>query len=67
MAGMILGEFGDAATLSDQHKFFSTHLSPWATHFFKDLEAAKTASFYMPVGTVGRLFLEVEEQAFSMS
>ncbi len=67
MAGLILGEFGEAATLEQQRKFFSTHLSPWATHFFKDLEAAKTASFFMPVGAVGRLFLEVEEQAFSMS
>ncbi len=67
MAGLILGDFGEAATLEQQHNFFRTHLSPWATHFFKDLEAAKTARFYRPVGTVGRLFLDVEEQAFAMS
>ncbi|MCP4935140.1 MAG: molecular chaperone TorD family protein [bacterium] len=67
MAGLILGEYGEASTLEQQHKFFRTHLSPWASHFFKDLEAAKTANFYKPVGAVGRLFLEIEEQAFSMS
>jgi TorA maturation chaperone TorD len=42
------------------------HIEPWAEHFFKDLEAAKLSRFYQPVGTVGRLFMEIEKSAFSM-
>ena len=31
-----------------------------------DIEAAKTAVFYAPAGTIGKLFIEIESQAFSM-
>ena len=31
------------------------------------LEAARNAAFYMPVGTIGRLFMAVESQAFEMA
>lgn len=66
MAGLIRGEFGDPLTLEDQNAFFNTHLAPWATHFFTDLEAAESSVFYAPVGKIGRAFMEIEIEAFRM-
>lgn len=67
MAGLIDGAFGAPADLETQRKFFDAHIGPWAGKFFSDLEAAKTASFYMPVGAAGRLFMEIESTAFEMA
>ncbi len=67
MAGLIVGAFGDPADLDTQKLFFATHIQPWAPRFFEDLEAAKAAALYMPVGTVGRHFMEVEREAFEMA
>lgn len=67
MAGLITGDFGPPATLQQQRAFFETHLATWAGHFFADLEAAKSSVLYAALGTVGRLFLEIEETAFSMT
>lgn len=57
------GPDGDAC----QQSFFKTHLSPWASNFFADLEKAKNASVYAHVGTIGLLLMEIEEQAFEMA
>jgi len=67
MAGLITGAFGEPAELDEQRRFFETHIAPWAPRFFQDLQAAKAADFYKPVGTVGRLFMEIESEAFTMS
>lgn len=67
MAGLITGAFGGPATLEQQRAFFDRHLGNWAPRFFADLEAADGASFYMPVGAIGRQFLEIEAQAFAMA
>ncbi len=67
MGAMIVGRFGPPAELSAQRTFFNKHIGPWAAHFFADLEAAKNSVFYTPVGTVGRLFMEIEAEAFRMS
>lgn len=67
MAGLIRGSFGAPAPLSRQKEFFNRHIAPWAKHFFADLEGAKGSVFYTPVGTVGRLFMEIESEAFRMS
>ena len=67
MAGLITGEFGDPAPLADQKAFFEAHISSWASHFFADLEAAKTSVLYAAVGSIGRSFMEIEATAFSMS
>jgi len=66
MAGLIKGRFGAAADLATQKEFHNTHLAPWATHFFTDLEGAETSVFYAPVGSVGRAFMEIEREAFRM-
>jgi TorA maturation chaperone TorD len=67
MAGLILGEFGEPADLDDQRRFFAGHIGPWAKHFFRDLEGARSSVFYGAVGGVGRVFMDIEEVAFSMS
>ena len=67
MAGLITGAFGEPADLEQQNAFFSEHIASWAPRFFEDLEAAKSAAFFMPVGTIGRLFMAVESQGFEMA
>ncbi len=67
MAGLISGAFGTPADLETQQWFFDRHLAPWARLFFEDLENAKSARFFKPVGTVGRLFMEIETTAFEMA
>jgi TorA maturation chaperone TorD len=67
MAGLIEGSFGAPADLETQRAFFDRHLACWAETFFTDLEAARAAVLYAPVGTVGRAFIEIERTAFEMS
>ncbi|MGI9350466.1 MAG: TorD/DmsD family molecular chaperone [Rhizobiaceae bacterium] len=66
MSGLIAGRYGAPVDLSGQKEFFQNHIEPWAGHFFADLEAAKLSKFYQPVGTIGRLYVEIESNAFSM-
>ncbi|MEQ9241171.1 TorD/DmsD family molecular chaperone [Roseovarius indicus] len=67
MGALIVGRFGAPAPLPAQRDFFNRQIAPWAGHFFSDLEAAKNSVFYAPVGTVGRLFMEIESEGFRMS
>jgi TorA maturation chaperone TorD len=41
-------------------------LAPWIGRFFSDLEQAEAADFYRSVGTLGRLFIEIETEAFAL-
>lgn len=66
MAGLITGAFGPPLDLDGQRAFFETHLAPWAERFFEDLEAAKSATLYTPIGTLGRVFIGIEQAAFGM-
>ena len=66
MQGLIDGAFGAAADLPTQRAFFGAHLAPWAGQFFTDLETARSARLYQPVGRMGRLFVEIETEAFRM-
>jgi len=67
MAGMIVGRFGEPAPLETQKTFWSKHIGPWAGHFFSDLEAAKNSVFYASVGSAGKVFMEIEREAFRMT
>lgn len=67
MSGLITGGFGAPADLAEQRRFFDTHIGCWAPRFFEDLQGAQSAVLYMPVGTIGRLFMEIEVQAFDMA
>jgi TorA maturation chaperone TorD len=66
MAGLIRGRYRRAAPLSRQRDFFNRHLAPWAGHLFGDIERASNATFYAPVGAMGRLFVDVEKTAFRL-
>ena len=67
MAGLITGAFGEPADLPAQQRFFDRHIGPWAARFFEDLERAKAARLYMPVGTIGRLLMNIEREAFTIA
>lgn len=67
MAGLITGRFGAPLSIQGQYDFFSRHIGPWAEHFFTDLEGAQTSVFYAPVGTIGRMFMEIEKDAFRLA
>jgi TorA maturation chaperone TorD len=67
MGGLIVGRFGQPLGIDRQKTFFNNHIAPWASHFYSDLEAAKTSVFYASVGAVGREFMTIEREAFRMS
>lgn len=64
MAGLIDGRF-DAPPGSDR-PFFERHMKPWIGRFFADLEGAQAADFYRAVGMLGRVFIEIETEAFTL-
>jgi TorA maturation chaperone TorD len=66
MAGLIEGSFGDPAPLSTQRRFFDSHVAAWAPQFFADLENARAAVLYAPVGAIGQAFMAIEATAFAM-
>ncbi|MBL4758342.1 MAG: molecular chaperone TorD family protein [Rhizobiales bacterium] len=66
MAGIILGAFAKTGDIAAQKRFFDEHISPWAKHFFRDLEGAKASVFYAALGSIGRIFMDIEETAFAM-
>lgn len=67
MGGMIVGRFGTPASLETQKTFYNKHIAPWAGHFYADLEGAKNSVLYASIGTVGRVFMEIEREAFRMT
>ena len=71
MHGLLTGALGnlggDDARSAEAKAFFDKHLAPWAGRMFKDLEGAQSAALYMPVGTIGRLFMEIEREVCEMA
>jgi TorA maturation chaperone TorD/DNA-binding transcriptional regulator YdaS (Cro superfamily) len=65
MAGLARGDF--EADFAEQAHFFERHLKPWASRMFADLEMSRSANFYRAVGRVGRVFMELESEAFTLS
>ena len=65
MAGLAQGEF--EADFAEQARLFDRHLKPWASRMFADLEMSASAKFYRAVGRVGRVFMELETEAFTLS
>ena len=66
MSGLIRGSFAADGDLAAQADFFKKHIEPWAPLLMQDIEAAKSAVFYAPVGTIGRAFMDIESEAFGM-
>lgn len=65
MAGLVGGDI--SAPDGADRTFFEEHLAAWIGRFFADLETIKSADFYRSVGTLGRIFIEVEAHAFALS
>jgi TorA maturation chaperone TorD len=65
MSGLARGDF--EADFSEQARFFDRHLKPWAGRMFADLEISQAAHFYRAVGRAGRVFMELESEAFALS
>jgi TorA maturation chaperone TorD len=65
MSGLARGDF--EADFSEQVRFFDRHLKPWAGRMFADLEISQAAHFYRAVGRAGRVFMELESEAFALS
>jgi TorA maturation chaperone TorD len=64
MAGLVSGRL-PARPGSDQ-QIFDKHMAPWLGRFFADLERAEAADLYRRIGTLGRVFVEVEKEAFAL-
>ncbi len=45
---------------------FEKHMASWIGRFFVDLERATSADFYRKVGTLGRVFMDIEAEAFDL-
>jgi TorA maturation chaperone TorD len=65
MAGLIDRRFGTAP--GADRAFFEKHLAPWIGRFFADLEQARAAEFYRRVATLGRTFVAIESEAFTLA
>ncbi len=65
MAGLASGRF--PASQEAQRTFFEKHVSCWMGRLFTDMEKAQAAKFYRSVGTLGRVFLEIESEAFTFA
>jgi TorA maturation chaperone TorD len=64
MAGVAGGRI--PAPVETQREFFEKHLAPWIGRFFADLECSESADFYARVGAVGRTFVGIETEAFTL-
>lgn len=65
MAGLAGGPL--RASHEAQLAFFEKHMSPWMGRLFTDMEISDKAEFYRAVGTLGRLFIEIEARAFTFA
>jgi TorA maturation chaperone TorD len=45
---------------------FDKHMGPWIRRFFTDLENAQAADFYRWLGALGRVFTDIETEAFEL-
>lgn len=66
MRYLIAGEEVEVANLTQQHKFFTTHLQPWANTLCDTVAAHPKAQFYAALAGFTRAFLSVETQGFDM-
>ncbi len=66
MRYLIAGDDVEVANLTQQQKFFTTHLQPWASRMCDDIEAHPKARFYATLAAFTRAFVGVEAQGFDM-
>ncbi len=61
-----LANFGLRAPPDSDRLIFEKHMAPWIGRFFSDLERAELADFYRRLGTLGRVFMDIEAEAFEL-
>lgn len=66
MRYLIAGDDVAVANLTQQHRFFSQHLHPWAFKLCDALSQHAQAQFYAAVAELTRAFIHVEAQGFDM-
>jgi TorA maturation chaperone TorD len=64
MAGLSSGDIDTPPGI--EQGFFGDYLAPWIGRFFSDLEKNNSVDFYAAVGKLGRTFMEIESQSFSI-
>lgn len=64
MSGLASGRL--PAPPDSDRAIFTRHMAPWIGRFFADLESAESADFYSRVGALGRVFMDIETQAFDL-
>jgi len=64
MSGLASRRF--SAPAGSDREVFEQHLAPWIGRFFADLEQAEAADFYRRVGALGRVFVQIETEAFAL-
>jgi len=64
MAGLAGGQI--AAAPGTDREFFTRHLAPWIGRFYADLAQAESRDFYSRVGALGRVFIAIETEAFTL-
>lgn len=65
MSGLAGGRFG--APRGSDRQIFEKHMAPWIGRFFTDLERAEAADLYRRIGALGRVFMEIEADAFALA
>ena len=65
MAAFAGGRF--AAPDGAERRLFEKHMAPWMGRLFADIERAESADFYRYVGTLGRVFMDIETEAFAFA
>jgi len=65
MSGLASGRL--PAPPNSDRLIFDKHMAPWIGRFFADLERAEAADFYRRVGTLGRVFIDIESEAFALA
>lgn len=66
MRYLIAGEEVEVANLTQQQKFFTAHLQPWALTMCDTVAAHPKAQFYAALAGFTRAFVAVETQGFDM-
>ena len=54
------------APAESDRMIFDKHMASWIGRFFSDLEKASAADFYKRVGALGRVYVNIEAEAFDL-
>ncbi len=66
MRYLIAGDDVEVANLTQQQKFFSAHVQPWATQMCDAINAHPKAKFYAALAAFTAAFVSVETQGFDL-